>query len=53
MIHLYTAGTPNGFKVSIALEELGLPDAVHAIDLSKLEQKQEAFLELNPTGASR
>ncbi len=50
MIDLYTASTPNGFKASIALEELGLPYAVHAIDLSKLEQKQEAFLELNPNG---
>ena len=41
MIDLYTAGTPNGYKVSIALEELELPYAVHPIDLSKLEQKQD------------
>ena len=34
MIDLYTAPTPNGYKVSITLEELGLPYEVHAIDLS-------------------
>ncbi len=50
MIDLYTAGTPNGYKVSIALEELELPYAVHPIDLSKLEQKQDWFLKLNPNG---
>ena len=50
MIDLYTAGTPNGYKASIALEELELPYAVHPIDLSKLEQKQEWFLKLNPNG---
>ncbi len=50
MIDLYTAGTPNGYKVSIALEELELPFAVHPIDLSKLEQKQDWFLKLNPNG---
>ncbi len=48
MIDLYTAGTPNGYKASIALEELELPYRVHPIDLSKLEQKQEGFLKLNP-----
>ena len=37
MIDLYTAGTPNGYKASIALEELELSYAVHPIDLSKLE----------------
>lgn len=50
MIDLYTAGTPNGYKVSIALEELEVPYAVHPIDLSVLEQKQDWFLELNPNG---
>ena len=50
MIDLYTAGTPNGYKVSIALEELELSYAVHPIDLSKLEQKQDWFLKLNPNG---
>ena len=40
MIDLYTAATPNGHKVSIALEELGLPYTVHALDLGQLEQKR-------------
>jgi GSH-dependent disulfide-bond oxidoreductase len=50
MIDLYTAATPNGFKISIALEELGLPYTVHALQLSKGDQKQEAYLRLNPNG---
>jgi glutathione S-transferase/GST-like protein len=49
-ITLYTAATPNGIKVSIALEELGLPYAVRSIDLAKLEQKQDWFLAINPNG---
>jgi len=50
MIDLYTASTPNGHKVSVALEELGLPYTVHAIDLAAGEQKQPWFLQLNPNG---
>jgi glutathione S-transferase/GST-like protein len=50
MIDLYTAATPNGHKVSIALEELGLPYTVHPIDLGKLEQKRPEFLRINPNG---
>ncbi len=50
MIDLYTAPTPNGYKVSVTLEELGLPYRVHPIDLSKGEQKSEAFLALSPNG---
>ena len=50
MIDLYTSPTPNGWKVSVALEELGLPYTVHAIDLSAGEQKSEAYLRLNPNG---
>lgn len=50
MIDLYTAATPNGYKASIALEELALPYEVHAIDLAKQEQKQPWFLEINPNG---
>ena len=38
MIDLYTAATPNGWKVSVALEELGLPYKVHKIDLQAGEQ---------------
>ena len=50
MIELYTAGTPNGHKASITLEELGLPYRVHRVDLLKGEQKQPAFLKMNPNG---
>ena len=50
MIDLYTASTPNGWKVSIALEELTLPYTVHRIDLGKSEQKQSEYLRINPNG---
>jgi glutathione S-transferase len=50
MIDLYTAATPNGHKVSIALEELGLPYRVRVVSLSKLEQREPWFLKLNPNG---
>jgi GSH-dependent disulfide-bond oxidoreductase len=50
MIDLYTAPTPNGVKASVALEELGLPYTVHAIDLTKGEQQAEAYIRLNPNG---
>ena len=50
MIELYTSPTPNGWKASIALEELELPYTVHAIALQKLEQKQEWYVKLNPNG---
>ncbi|MBU6472356.1 MAG: glutathione S-transferase N-terminal domain-containing protein, partial [Alphaproteobacteria bacterium] len=50
MIDLYTSETPNGWKVSIALEEMGLPYEVHAIALSKNEQKQDWYLKINPNG---
>ena len=50
MIDLYTAATPNGHKVSIALEELGLPYRTHALSFDKREQKSPAFLAINPNG---
>jgi GST-like protein len=50
MIDLYTSETPNGWKISIALEEMGLPYTVRAIKLSKNEQKEPAYLRLNPNG---
>ena len=50
MIELYTAATPNGRKVSIALEELNLNYTTHTIDLVKQEQKQAWYLQLNPNG---
>ncbi|KAL1297028.1 hypothetical protein AAFC00_004619 [Neodothiora populina] len=49
-IHLYTAQTPNGIKISILLEELGLPYTTHKIDITKNEQKTPEFLEINPNG---
>ena len=50
MIDLYTASTPNGWKVSITLEELNLPYNIIPIDLIKGEQKESSFLEINPNG---
>lgn len=50
MIDLYTSPTPNGFKVSITLEELGLPYELHAIDLSSGAQKEPWFTAINPNG---
>jgi glutathione S-transferase len=50
MIELFTAATPNGWKASICLEELGLPYTVRPIALQSGEQKQEWYLKLNPNG---
>ena len=50
MIDLYTSATPNGWKASIALEELGLPYTVHPIKLGLHEQKQPEYLKINPNG---
>lgn len=50
MIDLYTSATPNGWKASITLEELGLDYELHPISLSNGEQKQDWHLELNPNG---
>jgi glutathione S-transferase len=50
MIDLYTAATPNGYKVSIALEELGLAYTLHALSLSALDQKKPEYLKINPNG---
>jgi GSH-dependent disulfide-bond oxidoreductase len=50
MIDLYTAATPNGWKISIALEEFALPYTVHALSFSRQEQKAEWFLKINPNG---
>ena len=49
-ITLYTDGTPNGVKVTTALEELGLPYKVEHIDISTNRQKEDWFLEINPNG---
>ena len=50
MFDLYTSATPNGYKVSILLEELELDYTVHKIDMEKQEQKKKWFLQLNPNG---
>ena len=50
MIDLYTWTTPNGYKVSVTLEELGLPYTVKPIDISTGIQKQPEFLAINPNG---
>jgi GSH-dependent disulfide-bond oxidoreductase len=50
MIKLYTSSTPNGWKASVALEELKLPYDVHSISLSRGDQKEPWFLKINPNG---
>lgn len=49
-IDLYTAATPNGWKASVTLEELGLDYQVRALDLMKGEQKTPDYLRINPNG---
>ncbi len=48
MIDLYTWSTPNGRKVSIMLEEAGLPYTVHPIDITKNEQFEPGFSKISP-----
>lgn len=48
MIQLYTWGTPNGKKVSIMLEEIGLPYEVHAINIGQGDQFKPEYLAINP-----
>lgn len=50
MIDFYTAATPNGYKVSIALEELALPYDLHVLSFDRKEQKAPEFLRINPNG---
>jgi GST-like protein len=50
MIDLYTWTVPNGRKIAIALEELGIPYTAHAINLGKGEQKSPDYLKVNPNG---
>jgi len=49
-LQLYSLPTPNGVKVSIMLEEIGLPYEVHRIDISAGESRLPEFLALNPNG---
>jgi GST-like protein len=51
MIDLYAAGTSNGMRARIALEECGLPYKWNFIDLAKGESKTPRFLAMNPNGA--
>ena len=48
MIDFYSWATPNGRKISIALEEMGLPYRLHKVDITKGEQFSPEFLALNP-----
>lgn len=48
MIDLYTWATPNGKKISVMLEELGLPYEVHAVNLQNGEQLKPEYLAINP-----
>ena len=50
VIQLYSLPTPNGVKISIALEELGLPYEPHLVSFSTNDQKTPEFLSLNPNG---
>ena len=48
MIELYTWPTPNGRKISIALEELGLEYRAHSVDITNGEQRDSKFLTISP-----
>ena len=50
MIELYTSPTPNGYKISVALEELEIPYNVHVVNLQAGDQKKTEFLAMNPNG---
>jgi GST-like protein len=50
MIDFYTAATPNGHKISIALEEMQLPYNLHEIDFNAEDQKKPDYLEFSPNG---
>ena len=50
VIQLYSYPTPNGVKVSIALEEMGLPYEAHLVTLKDADVKSDAFTSLNPNG---
>ncbi|MFT7221302.1 MAG: GST-like protein [Candidatus Azotimanducaceae bacterium] len=50
MLELYTASTPNGWKASVTLEELGLEYQLHKISLQDQQQKEAGYLDINPNG---
>ena len=47
-IELHTWNTPNGRKISVALEEMGLPYTVHPVNIGKGEQFNPDFLKISP-----
>ena len=49
-LQLYSLPTPNGVKISIMLEEIGLPYEPHLVDFGKGDQETPEFLSLNPYG---
>jgi GSH-dependent disulfide-bond oxidoreductase len=49
-LQLYTLGTPNGLKISIMLEETGLPYEAHKVSFQTQDQFSPEFLSLNPNG---
>ena len=51
MIDFYTAGTANGHRAAIALEESGLPYRAHKLNLQAGDQRKPEFLKINPAGA--
>ena len=48
MIELHAYNTPNGRKISVALEEMAVPYSVHVVDITKDQQFEPAFLEISP-----
>jgi glutathione S-transferase len=50
MIHLYTASTPNGHKVSCLLEALKMPYEVHLVNLGEGDQHKPDFVKISPNG---
>ena len=50
MLELYTTSTPNGWKASVTLEEIGLDYRLHKISLQEQEQKETGYLAINPNG---
>jgi glutathione S-transferase len=50
MIDLYTDSTPNGWKVSVLLEEIGMEYTVHHVDIFEGTQKEDWYLKINPNG---
>ena len=47
-IQLYSLGSPNGIKIPVALEEMGLEYDVHTVDILKGEQHNAEFKQINP-----